>query len=90
MARTKRAPNQVQVGDEDNLSTIIAAAKNDDLCVMRTTRRNNGKPVTLLCAATRDEDGAVVLVPMAEMFDGNPYVMYDPPGGTTPLNTDAN
>lgn len=65
-------------GYRANLNTIIAAAKNGDLCIMECTDKATGKTVITLCAAER-KDGQVQMTPLAKMFDGNPYEELDPP-----------
>lgn len=65
-------------GYRSNLNTIIHAAKLDDLCLMECTDKATGKTVIALCASYR-ENGDTVVVPLAKMFDGNPYDELNPP-----------
>lgn len=64
--------------DINNFQTILAAARNDDLCIVSCTDKHTGKPVTVLCA-TAHKDGMIDLVPMARFFDSNPYECLIPP-----------
>lgn len=76
--------SKLRPSDSANLETIIQAAKNDDLAVIRARRRTDDRDVTLLAAI--GFDGSYYLVtPMAELFDGNPYDLYeDPTAEVTP------
>jgi hypothetical protein len=72
---------EIAPGNKSNLKTIIRAAKEGDLCLMAATEKDTGRRVDLLCAASYDRaSGEVVMTPMAQMFMGNPYEMFDPPG----------
>lgn len=61
-----------------NLDTVIEAAQNGDLAVVECTRRSDGATVNLLCAIGFDGE-MYGITPFAEMVDGNPFEMYDPP-----------
>lgn len=65
-------------GDKLNLDTIIRAATNGDLAVIRACRRADGQDVTLLAAIHWDGEEYAV-TPLAELFDGNPYDLYEDP-----------
>lgn len=42
--------------------------------------KGTGRRVDLLCAASQDPaTGEIVMTPLAQMFMGNPYDMFDPP-----------
>ena len=61
-----------------NLDTIMEAAHNGDLAVVEARRKSDGETVTLLCAIGFDGE-MYGITPFAEMVNGNPYEMYDPP-----------
>lgn len=61
-----------------NLDTIIEAAGHGDLAVLEARRRRDGQTVALLCAVGFD-DGEYLITPFAELADGNPFELYDPP-----------
>lgn len=62
-----------------NFDTLQRAADNGDLAVMECTKRETGETVYVVCAVYRDEDEMFNLVPLAQMFTGNPYEQIDPP-----------
>lgn len=68
-------------GDYENLKTIVSAAKSDALGVIRVQIRDSDPPVyaTLIAARNTLDNGDIELVPMARLFDGNPYELFVPP-----------
>lgn len=62
-----------------NFRTMLMAAENDDLCLMECTETATGKPVMAICMVNRNERGEYEMVPVARMFDGNPYEELTPP-----------
>ena len=70
-------PERVPSGHENNLQTIIKAAKNDDLILIHV-RQKSGNYVTVL-AATNRVGNNIDIVPLAKLFDGNPYEELEPP-----------
>lgn len=63
-----------------NLDTIVEAARNGDLALLDCQDVKTGKPVVALIAVYRDENGDFDFVPLAKMFDGDPYEELNPPG----------
>jgi hypothetical protein len=68
----------IRPGHKANLDTIIRAAKADDLSLIECRRRSDGETVVML-AAVGWEDGEYTFTPFAEMANGNPFALYDPP-----------
>lgn len=66
-------------GYRHNFNQLLRAARNNDLALVETTRKRNGKPVFVVCAITTKDDGSVFMIPMAMMFDGDPFAMLNPP-----------
>lgn len=66
-------------GHKTNFETLQRASDNGDLALMECTDRETGEPVYVVCAVYRDEQGFYNTVPMARMFDGNPYEQLRPP-----------
>ena len=66
-------------GYRKNFNTMLRAAKADDLCLMSAIRNSDGAPVALICAAQRNDDKSISLIPFAVMIEGNPYDLYTPP-----------
>ena len=61
-------------GHQKNLNTIVRAAKNGHLVLIECTDVKTGQPVFTLGAY----DGQA-LIPLAKMFDSNPYEELIPP-----------
>lgn len=68
----------ISEGYKHNFQTILLAGKNEDLCIMACTDKATGKPVIVLCAA-QIIDEMVEMIPLAKLFDGNPYEEVAPP-----------
>jgi hypothetical protein len=56
------------------------ACDNHDLALMQCTEVKTGNPVDVICAVNRLPDGGAEFVPLARMFDGNPYDELLPAG----------
>ena len=69
----------LSVGYKQNFDTIRRAFAAGDVALMECRLRATGEAVAVVCAANRHEDGSVEFVPMAMMFQDNPYEMLDPP-----------
>lgn len=68
----------IQDGYKQNFQTLLDAAVNGDLCLMECTDQE-GRPVIAICAHYVDEEGMHNMVPLAKMFDGDPYSELNPP-----------
>jgi len=66
-----------------NFETLQQADDAGHLAVVESHRIADGQVVYLLCAiappAEDDDDGTYNITPFAEMIDGNPYELYEPP-----------
>ena len=62
----------------NNFATLQRAQDNGDLALVECTDAETGKPVYTICAMDRHGD-EYVMVPLAKMFDGNPYEELVPP-----------
>jgi hypothetical protein len=69
----------IPVGHKTNLDTLCRAAKRGDICVMECADRNTRQPVWAICAVNRGPGGSCEMIPIAKLFDGNPYDELDPP-----------
>ena len=65
-------------GERSNFNTIIDAAKAGRLALMSCEDAQTGKKVATICAVNW-VNGEVEFVPMARLFDGNPYDLLKPP-----------
>lgn len=63
---------------QPNLSTLISAAKNGDLCLMECHLKSTGEQVAAICAAGGSPE-ETVFTPFGVMLCGNPYEMLIPP-----------
>ena len=66
-------------GYKHNFETIRAAVRNGGDMIMECIDNGTGKPVIVLCARYIDDEGMIVIVPLAKLFDGNPYEQLTPP-----------
>jgi len=67
-------------GHKNNFETLKQAVANGDLALMECQSSATGKPVMVLCAVNRSRD-EFEFVPVAKLFDGNPYDEVIPPTG---------
>jgi hypothetical protein len=72
-----------------NYETVLAAAENGHLALLESHRVSDGERVFLLCGVSppTEEDETYSITPFAEMIDGNPFELYEPPfseDGDTP------
>ena len=65
-----------------NFDTLVLAAKNDDLALMECTDAVTGEVVITICVVIELCTGEVDFMPVAKLFNGNPYEELNPPSGT--------
>jgi len=65
-------------GYKNNFETLKRAADHGDLCLMECRSTATGEPVMVICAVNRVRD-EYAFVPIAKLFDGNPYEEVLPP-----------
>ena len=66
-------------GHRTNFDTLRQAALNNDLALMDCRHRDTGEPIAVLCAANRLPRGEIGFVPLAMLFNNNPYDFLVPP-----------
>ncbi len=70
-------------GHRNNFETLRRACKDDSLALMECADAKTGDTVFVICASNMslDKNNEVVydFVPIARMFDGNPYEEVNPP-----------
>ena len=67
-------------GHKANFETMKRAFAAGHVALMECTDAKTGATVIVVCAAQiRTQDGAYEFVPLAKMFDGNPYEELVPP-----------
>lgn len=64
-------------GYKANFNTLLSAATRGRLAVVECRDRVSGKLVQVVCA-TNYVDGEYEMVPLAKLFDGNPYDEVEP------------
>jgi hypothetical protein len=63
-----------------NFKTLSKAFANKDAGLVECTDVETGKPVMVICAFSHySATGEVTTVPLAKLFDGNPYKELVPP-----------
>lgn len=67
------------LGHVANFETLKRAHDNGDLALMECTDNKTGEPVAVICCVQREENGDFLMVPIARMFNGNPYGGLVPP-----------
>lgn len=66
-------------GYKQNFETLRRACKNGDLALLETKDKSSGAIVYAVVACQHEDDGEITMVPLAKMFDGNPYDELSPP-----------
>lgn len=66
-------------GYKSNFNTLQRTFSNGDAALVECTDNRTGAPVFTVCAVQRREDGSIEMVPLAKLFDGNPYEELNPP-----------
>lgn len=67
-------------GYQSNFDTLKRAIRNRDAGLMLCEDVTTGKSVVVVCAFMHDtEHGTWEAIPLAKMFDGNPYEEVKPP-----------
>ena len=74
------------LGHRTNFDTLRQAALNNDLALMDCRHRDTGEPIAVLCATNRFPRGEIDFVPLAMLFNDNPYDFLVPPNAS---ETDA-
>jgi hypothetical protein len=69
----------IPIGYRANFDTMIQAACDGQICLAECLEKKTGKNVYAVCAVNRHDDGTFELVPMAKLFDCNPYDELVPP-----------
>lgn len=66
-------------GYKANFETLKTAVIQGDSVLVECTRASDDSSVVLICAINKDESGDNLILPFAEMCDGNPFEVYNPP-----------
>lgn len=71
-------PFELREFDKNNYQTILHAAENGCLALVSCEEKGTGKMVPTLCAVNFDGKN-YEFVPLARLFDENPYELLNPP-----------
>lgn len=71
----------ISKGYQANFQTLQRAEANGDLALLECKDAKSGQPVIAVVAVQREANGMFRFVPLAKMFDGNPYEELLPPEG---------
>lgn len=59
--------------------TMMSAADHGDLALVRCKVKATGEDAYVIVITIDEDDGSCDMVPVARLFDGNPYEQLDPP-----------
>lgn len=62
-----------------NFETLLDAVNEGLVALISCIDKETQKPVAVICAVNNHEGGDVSFVPLAKLFDGNPYDEVEPP-----------
>ena len=63
----------------ENFETLKRACTNGDLALLECQEKATGKVVEVVCAMFKDEEDMICAVPLAQMYDENPFELLNPP-----------
>ena len=71
--------------EKKNFDTLVSAAKSDRICLVSTFDTNSTTTAIVVCAVNppMDTAGDYEFVPLARLFDENPYDRYEFPAAET-------
>jgi hypothetical protein len=72
-------PPKLRQGDQANFTSLLKAATYRDLALVSAIRKTDQKPVALVCAMSRNDNGTITPVPFAVMVEGNPFELFEDP-----------
>ncbi len=68
----------IETNYQINFDTLIESARAGEVLLLDCQDKATGKPVRVICAVNKVGD-TYDLVPLAKLFDGNPYSEVNPP-----------
>lgn len=69
---------ELRKGDKTNYETLLDAANRGRLALLSCEEKGTGRMVPTLCAVNYDGED-YEFVPLARLFDENPYELLNPP-----------
>lgn len=72
---------QLPCSAKHNIQTLCDAVRKDRICIVSTIDAKHSQPAMLICAVNHSPEDALAyeLVPLALLFDGDPYSRFVPP-----------
>lgn len=77
-------PPRLNEAYKHNFQTLLRAAEEDDLVLASCLDVATGEPRAVICATYQDDEGMIVIAPLAKLFDGDPYDEVRPPAAMEP------
>lgn len=69
----------LSAGDRANFDTLLRAVRAGDAALVSCSTLGGGEQVSVICAVQPTAGGEIELVPLAQLFRGNPYELLQPP-----------
>ncbi len=69
----------LSAGDRANFDTLLRAVRAGDAALIACSTLGSDEPVSVICAVQPTVGGEIELVPLAQLFRGNPYDLLQPP-----------
>ena len=66
-------------GDKANFETLRQAVQNGDVALVECQLVSTGALTAVVCAVHREPDQSLSIVPIAQLFAGDPYTLLNPP-----------
>ncbi len=71
-------------GDQANFETLREAMLNGDVALLECQLVSTGQSAAVICAVNRESDQSLAFVPIAQLFPGDPYTLFNPPHPNQP------
>jgi len=71
--------NKICVKQEKNFNTLCEAVKSDSICIMECTNTKTKEKEAVVCCINYTDNKKIEMVPIAVLFNTNPYELYEPP-----------
>lgn len=72
-------PPKLGKGDRGNFATLLRAVGDGEVALVSAIRKEDRKPVALVCAMQRNDDDTLTPIPFAVMVEGNPFELFEDP-----------
>jgi len=72
-------PPKLLKAHKDNFDTLQRAMRDGNLALLSAIRKEDQKPVALVCAISTNTDKTFTPVPLAVMIEDNPFELFEDP-----------